>query len=415
MPSVTTRHKISKRIEATSSGADRHADLPNARRTVVVLSTDYWLDSLHGSSIVGLFRALSKVGYRVSILVPSIRRRNERAGFFSVVGLHVRRYIPLITLISLYRQALRHVLKERNSVIVFDPSMFSLFLLAWAFKKSEGIMFILSRPLVEKGFRSQLLLLNFRLLLMLGKSFVKRITGITPFEVAEFSRMGKIPSRMMAVLPSPLGREFEESSFPKDKNELRLGLGLETLVNKSVLLYQGVLDKRRGILDFLELFVKSFKGNNEIALLIIGDGPARDSVENFVAHNQAANIVFLGPLPYSKMPEAIEACDIGLVLLPDRPLWRYQCPTKLVEFLALGKPVIASDLPGIRWVADNSRLVLLIKQLTTSNLNEAIKKLLMREEDTATDYARIHQKIVDRFSSLSLAKTLDCLISSDCT
>jgi glycosyltransferase involved in cell wall biosynthesis len=364
---------------------------------------------------LGLFRELSKVGYRVNVLIPSIKRKNERAGLFSVMGLHVRRYTPLVTLISLYRRALRHVLEERDSVIVFDPSMFSLFFIAWAFKRSKGIMFILSRPLVEKGFRSQLLLLNFRLLLMLGKVFVKRITGITPFEVAEFSRLGKIPRKMMAVLPSPLGREFEQFGLAKDKNELRLGLGLEILVNKSVLLYQGVLDERRGILDFLEIFVKSFKGNNEIALLIIGDGPARDSVKDFIAHSEDANIVFLGSLPYSRMPEAIKACNIGLVLLPDRPLWRYQCPTKLVEFLALGKPVIVSDLPGTRWVAGNSRLVLFVKQLTTSNLNEVTKKLLMTEEDTATEYARIHQEIVDRFSSPSLAKSLDCMISADCT
>jgi len=405
-------HQLLKPVDPPFHRANGRARLCNVKKTVFVLSTDYWLNSLHGSSILSLFRALTKLGYRVKVLLPSIKKKNIEVELFSVNSLDVRRHIPLVTLLSLYGRALKLVFEEKNPIVIFDPPMLPLFLLAMVFRKSKGIMLILSRPLIERGFFGWLNLLNFRLWLILGKNFVEGFTAISPFEAAEFSRLGKIPENKITVIPSPLGEKFEKFNFFGNRNELRLKLGLRASARKKVLLYQGVLDKRRGILEFLELFHETFKGNYGIVLLLIGDGPAADSIKNFITNSGATNIFLLGPFPYSKMPEAIMACDVGLVLLPDKPLWRYQCPTKLVEFLALGKPVIASDLPGIRWIARKSSQVFYIKEMTSSGFKEALQKLLFRDESITAESMQFRKEIIHKFSSFSVAQMLSQMICS---
>jgi hypothetical protein len=55
----------------------------NAKRSkkIVVLSTDPWLDKLHGASILSLFKALTKLKYQVKILLPFTS--NDRGGFIA--------------------------------------------------------------------------------------------------------------------------------------------------------------------------------------------------------------------------------------------------------------------------------------------------------------------------------------------
>ena len=48
------------------------------------------------------------------------------------------------------------------------------------------------------------------------------------------------------------------------------------------------------------------------------------------------------------VPRFVAMCDIGIVPLPNLPQWRHQCPLNLLEYLAMEKPVIVSDIPANR-------------------------------------------------------------------
>jgi len=303
--------------------------------------------------------------------------------------------------------------KEKPFILIFDFPMLPLFLVAKLIWKSKGIMLILSRPVGKQGFLGWLYFLYFRLSLIIGKLFVDIFTAISPFEAYEFSRIGNIPRYKIMVLPSPLGEQFENFNPSENINELRLKLGLVTLLGKKVLLYHGILDEQRGILQLLELFNKSFKGDGKVVLLLVGDGPAKESIKRFIQHNNSNNIILLDPVPYSKIPELIAACDIGLVLLPNHPWWRYQCPTKLIEFLALGKPVIASDLPGIRWVAGNYPLIAYLKTWDNYEFGKNVKQLLNLIDTNSyilNNKKFYYRTVISRFGSRSLALKLKDLI-----
>jgi glycosyltransferase involved in cell wall biosynthesis len=377
-------------------------------KKVTVISTEFWLVNMHGASILNLFEVLSKLKYKVKILLPSDNDKIIEEDTFSIVGLEVKRFIPLLTILSLYTKDLKFTFTEKPDVLIFDFPMLPIFLFARLLWKCKGIMLILSRP-VGESFLNWLL---FRLSLIIGRLFVDIFTAISPYMAVEFSRLGKIPRNKVIVVPSPLGEEFERFNFSRNINELRSKLGLDMLLGKKILLYHGVLDERRGILHLLELFDKSFKGDDKVVLLLVGDGPAKDSIRSFIQRNKINNIVLLDPVPYSKIPELISACDVGLVLLPDHPWWRYQCPTKLIEFLALGKPVIASDLPGIRWVACDSPLVIRLGKLDQETFKEECIKVISNLKEMEVHAPKAYQETVKRFSSKAIALKLGQLIDS---
>ena len=53
-----------------------------------------------------------------------------------------------------------------------------------------------------------------------------------------------------------------------------------------------------------------------------------------------------GFVPHADAMRAIAGAAVGLCPLEDQPNYRHSLPTKVLEYLALGVPVVASDLPG---------------------------------------------------------------------
>lgn len=87
----------------------------------------------------------------------------------------------------------------------------------------------------------------------------------------------------------------------------------------------------------------------KIKLLIVGDGDAFDDLvairETFDLTNQ---FILTGKKPYEEIPEYIAAADVCILpAYPDEPIMQDIVPIKLYEYLAMGKPVITTRLPGI--------------------------------------------------------------------
>jgi len=247
---------------------------------------------------------------------------------------------------------------------------------------------------------------------MLGKSLADAFTAISPFEATEYSRLGGIPIDKITIIPSTIGENFEKFVLPKNPTGFRLKLGLNTFLNKKVAIYHGSLTEEKGVMNLVQLFSESFRENDEVALLIAGDGPAKSTIENYINRKEIKNIILLGRLSSSKMPETLAASDLGIILHPDEPRWRYQCDIKMIELLFMGKPVLASDLPGHRWIGADSPLVAYLRQSDSYSFKEELTKLISNLEKTAVDVIETRQNMIKRFSSKSVALKLGHLIDS---
>jgi len=83
-----------------------------------------------------------------------------------------------------------------------------------------------------------------------------------------------------------------------------------------------------------------------------------DRVMDFVCSQGLESAVhYLGPRTTEGIVEAIEQCDVGIIPNHRNIFTELNTPTRIFEYLALGKPVVAPDSPGICDYFDERSLI----------------------------------------------------------
>jgi glycosyltransferase involved in cell wall biosynthesis len=104
-------------------------------------------------------------------------------------------------------------------------------------------------------------------------------------------------------------------------------------------------------------------------LLLIGPSTPEtaSALERLAQHS---NVRWLGEKPYAKLPRYVAAFDVGLIPYASNAYTRSCFPLKLYEYLAAGKPVVASGLPELAGMEPD---VVLVDGGTTSFI-EAVQE-----------------------------------------
>jgi len=164
------------------------------------------------------------------------------------------------------------------------------------------------------------------------------ITVHEPLRQLSLAR-GVPADRITVVMNSADGRLFDPSRHPRREfmtdGELRL-------VHHSNL--QRIYGLDRAIDGLARL-----RGDLRWRLDVYGDGPWRTQVEAAVARNGLGErITMHGRVPIDDLPRLLAAADIGLVPSLPLPYLQYSLSTKLLEYAAMGVPIVASDLATFR-------------------------------------------------------------------
>jgi glycosyltransferase involved in cell wall biosynthesis len=133
-------------------------------------------------------------------------------------------------------------------------------------------------------------------------------------------------------------------------------------------------------IDFLFEVVAAVAATDPlVTLLIIGDapdGPDQEWLRRRVDETGATGrVVITGWLPQEAAQAYLATADVCLALMPPDPLLDSTTPTKLVEYLAMGKPVVANDHPDQRKVIDESGAGF-CTDLDTARYAEVVGRLL---------------------------------------
>jgi teichuronic acid biosynthesis glycosyltransferase TuaH len=87
------------------------------------------------------------------------------------------------------------------------------------------------------------------------------------------------------------------------------------------------------------------------SMLLIGPRKAAYEPARWNALLKRNNVRWLGPKRYEELPAYLKAIDVGLVPYGDSAFNRGSFPLKTFEYLAAGRPVVATSLPATRWLA----------------------------------------------------------------
>ena len=115
--------------------------------------------------------------------------------------------------------------------------------------------------------------------------------------------------------------------------------------NDVLLIFIGWLYEFSGIDTIMRILPKL---PESLKLMVVGTGEMENQLLTLSQDlNLNKRVIFTGHQPYRNMPELIAAADVCLLFSELNPTTRDIVPIKVYEYLACGRPVLASNLPGL--------------------------------------------------------------------
>ncbi len=156
-----------------------------------------------------------------------------------------------------------------------------------------------------------------------------------------------------------------------------------------LLLYQGALNMGRG----LEQMIAAMPYLPQTQLWLVGEGDLSAQLRAQVAELQLQKQVqFLGYLTPDALKVITPKATIGLNLLENKGLsYYYSLANKAFDYVQAGVPCLNMDFPEYRYLNDIHEVALLIPDLATSTIVDAVKKLLNYPAQYKTLVENCHQ------------------------
>lgn len=142
------------------------------------------------------------------------------------------------------------------------------------------------------------------------------------------------------------------------------------LEGKTVLGFTGFVRDWNGLEQVIDMLPHL---RPEVVLLLVGDGPARSSLERRArAAGVAERTIFTGVVAREAIASLVSAFDIALQPAANP----YASPLKLFEYLALGRVVLAPDQPNVREILTHGVNAWLFDPREPRSMRRAIERLL---------------------------------------
>ncbi len=184
---------------------------------------------------------------------------------------------------------------------------------------------------------------------------VDGLIAITEHLQREFIDAGLAPDR---CLVAPDGVDLSKYARLPDRMEARRRLGLPC--SGPIVCYTGHLLRWKGVYTLVE----SATQLPEAQFLIVGGMPEDiKALRRFAASQHTTNVQLVGHVAPTEVPLYQAAADV--LVLPNSAREtisaHYTSPLKLFEYMAAGRPIVASDLPSIREVLTDRVTAMLVK------------------------------------------------------
>jgi glycosyltransferase involved in cell wall biosynthesis len=153
---------------------------------------------------------------------------------------------------------------------------------------------------------------------------------------------------------------------------------------KNVLIYQGALNKERGI----ELLIQSLQYLPGYELIIAGKGYMENELKTLAGKLELnERILFTGNLDFSVLHSITSKAKLGFSIEQGTCLnYYYALPNKLFDYIQAGVPVICSDFPEMKKIVETYKTGEVFEGFTPEDLSSQILKILNNPQKTKEYY-----------------------------
>ena len=357
-------------------------DAKNNNINIAILTTSY---PLHSNSSSGIFisRLVEALpaSVQASVVTPSSRQRHHHQTRSPGISLHCFRYAPFSW------QILAHEPGGIPAALDNKP---------WLIGLIPTFLLGMSIACLATSRKSDLIHANWTICGVIG-GIVGKLTRkpvVTTLRGQDFNRAassftyrillhGCITLSSYVITVSENMRADLIKRFPKSKDRIiNIPNGVDDTFLKVPSLATSSNDSTINILSIgsltknknIDTIIKAISNihNENIKLTLIGDGPERAALEQLAKEcNVGSRVRFKGIQPHSDIPTYFEKADI--FILASQSEGR---PNVVLEAMAAGVPVIASDIPGNRELITHETTGVLFSVDHVDELGEKLERLI---------------------------------------
>ena len=174
-------------------------------------------------------------------------------------------------------------------------------------------------------------------------------------------------------------------------------------------MYIGVLGPHRGLSEAVEAMPEILKTITNARLVLVGSGNSEAHLKKLVSDNQLSQSVeFTGRQPFYLVPSYIAASKICLHTYADTlsPQSRAGSPTKLFQYMAMGKPtIVASSLESAKQLILRENAGSVYTAGDTHSLAQAVIKLY-QDSAMADEMGQNGQEAVRKYDWMAEGRKL---------
>ena len=174
-----------------------------------------------------------------------------------------------------------------------------------------------------------------------------------------------------------------------DCSEVRRKWGLSE--KDQVIVFIGTLFEFSGLDGFIYKFPRVMEAIPGAKLLIVGDGHHRPKLEGIIAELGLQNrVIITGFQPYDTVPQYINLAAICIVPFLATDATRDIFPSKILQYLACGKAVLATPLPGTVAVIPGKQQGVVYRDGVDETAREVVSLLKSAEYREQLGYAGLN-------------------------
>lgn len=193
--------------------------------------------------------------------------------------------------------------------------------------------------------------------------------------LAEEARKLGVVSEKLSVIPNGVDRE---RFHPRDKGTCRRELNLPD--DGRILITVAHLGHRKGHHEVIHALAEL---PEDVRLVIVGgaaQGGTVETIRSVAVKKRVENrLILTGPQPYQKIPLYYNAADASVLAS-----YREGCPNAVLESLASGTPVVASDVGAVRDILPEPEVGRIVPPREIGPLRDAMADVLKKKWDPKT-------------------------------